>query len=56
MPILGITWIVGMFSVNQKTVAFQYIFTLLNAFQVYNLHYYIFIRLLAFYFDLYIII
>ncbi|KAH3725486.1 hypothetical protein DPMN_051330 [Dreissena polymorpha] len=33
LPILGITWVFGVFSVNEQTVAFQYIFAVCNALQ-----------------------
>ncbi|XP_048236843.1 adhesion G protein-coupled receptor B1-like [Haliotis rufescens] len=33
LPLLGPTWIVGVFAVNSSTVIFQYLFTLLNGLQ-----------------------
>ena len=33
-PLLGVSWTFGLFSFNESTIAFQYIFTALNAFQV----------------------
>ncbi|XP_057299350.1 adhesion G protein-coupled receptor L2-like [Hydractinia symbiolongicarpus] len=33
MPIFGISWIFGIFAVNKETIAFQYVFTILNVFQ-----------------------
>ncbi|XP_046556587.1 adhesion G-protein coupled receptor D1-like [Haliotis rubra] len=33
LPVLGPTWIVGVFAVNSSTVLFQYIFSLLNGLQ-----------------------
>ena len=33
-PILGITWVFGVLSVNQELVAFQYIFAVANSLQV----------------------
>ncbi|KAL9976359.1 hypothetical protein ACROYT_G013653 [Oculina patagonica] len=33
MPLLGITWVFGLFSVNSKTVAFQYLFAIINSLQ-----------------------
>lgn len=33
MPILGTTWLLGMFAVNEETIAFQYIFAILNSLQ-----------------------
>lgn len=34
MPLLGITWVFGLFSVNAKTVVFQYLFAIVNSLQV----------------------
>ena len=34
LPLLGITWVFGVFSVNEHTILFQYIFAVANAFQV----------------------
>ncbi|XP_060555118.1 adhesion G-protein coupled receptor D1-like [Ruditapes philippinarum] len=33
MPIMGITWVLGVFSVNEDTVVFQYLFALFNSTQ-----------------------
>ena len=33
LPILGVTWVFGVVAVNHDTIAFQYIFTVLNSFQ-----------------------
>ncbi|XP_059153234.1 adhesion G-protein coupled receptor D1-like isoform X2 [Physella acuta] len=32
-PILGITWLIGVFSVNEQTIVLQYIFAIINASQ-----------------------
>ena len=34
MPILGSTWIIGVFAVNEHTEFFTWIFTILNSLQV----------------------
>jgi len=34
LPILGCTWIIGILSVNEDYIAFAWIFTILNSFQV----------------------
>ena len=34
VPVMGITWIFGVVSVNQETMVFQFIFAILNSFQV----------------------
>ena len=34
LPLMGITWIVGIFAVNQNTLVFAWIFTILNTLQV----------------------
>ncbi len=34
LPLLGITWIVGLFAMNRGTLVFAWIFTFLNCFQV----------------------
>ena len=34
MPILGSTWIIGLFAVNEHTEFFAWIFTILNSLQV----------------------
>ena len=33
MPVFGITWVFGAFTVDNNLVVFQYIFTILNSFQ-----------------------
>ena len=34
MPLLGVTWIIGMLAVNEHTVVFAWIFAVLNSLQV----------------------
>ena len=34
LPLLGVTWIFGIFAVNDDTVVFAWIFTILNSLQV----------------------
>ena len=34
LPLLGITWVVGLFAINENTLAFAYAFTILNSLQV----------------------
>ena len=34
LPLLGITWVFGLFAVNQESSAFAWIFTILNTLQV----------------------
>ena len=34
LPLLGITWIIGLFAVNENTTVFAWIFTILNSLQV----------------------
>ena len=34
MPVMGITWIFGIFAVNKETVVFQYFFAIFNSIQV----------------------
>ena len=34
MPILGVTWLLGLFYVDRNTLFFQYAFAICNAFQV----------------------
>ena len=36
MPILGVTWIIGLFAVNEHTIVFAWIFAVLNSLQVYS--------------------
>ncbi|XP_062601068.1 adhesion G-protein coupled receptor D1-like [Saccostrea cucullata] len=33
LPVLGVTWLFGLLSINEDVVVFQYIFSLLNSFQ-----------------------
>lgn len=33
LPVLGLTWLFGIFSINEKIVAFQYLFALFNSMQ-----------------------
>ncbi|XP_031572893.1 adhesion G protein-coupled receptor L3-like isoform X2 [Actinia tenebrosa] len=33
LPLLGLTWVFGLMAVNEKTIAFQYIFAILNSLQ-----------------------
>ena len=35
-PLLGITWIIGVFAVSQRTTVFLWLFTIFNSFQVHN--------------------
>ena len=39
MPILGLTWLFGVFAMNEGTLAFDYLFTIFNSFQVSALNY-----------------
>ena len=34
VPILGCTWVFGLLAINENTVAFAWIFTILNSLQV----------------------
>ena len=34
MPVLGVTWIIGLFAVNEHTEVFAWTFTVLNSLQV----------------------
>ena len=34
LPLLGMTWIIGVFSVNNETQAFAWVFAILNSLQV----------------------
>jgi len=34
LPLLGLTWVFGLLAVNQNTIIFAWIFTILNSFQV----------------------
>lgn len=34
MPILGVGWILGLFSLNESTIVFEYAFAIVNGFQV----------------------
>ena len=33
-PVLGCTWVFGLFAINEHTVVFAWIFTILNSLQV----------------------
>ena len=41
IPILGCTWVFGLLAVNEDTVVFAWIFTILNSLQVHIMIYYI---------------
>ena len=34
MPVLGVTWIIGLFAVNEHTIVFAWVFAVLNSLQV----------------------
>ena len=34
LPLLGLTWVFGLMAVNKDTIAFQYLFAILNSLQV----------------------
>lgn len=34
LPLLGLTWLFGLLTVNENTTVFAWIFTILNSFQV----------------------
>lgn len=34
MPLLGVTWVIGLFAVNEDTIVFAWIFAVLNSLQV----------------------
>ncbi|KAH3727832.1 hypothetical protein DPMN_053777 [Dreissena polymorpha] len=34
LPVLGLTWLIGIFSVNRDTLVFQYLFAISNSLQV----------------------
>ena len=36
LPVLGLTWIIGIIAVNNETQVFAWIFAILNSLQVYN--------------------
>ena len=38
LPLLGLTWVIGLLAVNPYTTVFAWIFLFLNAFQVYCAH------------------
>ena len=38
VPILGCTWVFGLLAINEDTVVFAWIFTILNSLQVCILH------------------
>ena len=35
LPLLGLTWVFGLFAVNENTAVFAWLFTILNSLQVY---------------------
>lgn len=35
LPLLGLTWVFGIMAINKDTIAFQYLFAILNSLQVY---------------------
>ena len=37
LPLLGLTWVFGLLAINKDTIAFQYLFAILNSLQVRNL-------------------
>ena len=36
LPILGLTWVLGLFAVNRNSTVFAWLFTILNSLQVYT--------------------
>ena len=34
LPLLGLTWVFGIMAINKDTIAFQYLFAILNSLQV----------------------
>jgi len=42
LPIFGLTWVFGLLAVNEETIAFAWIFTILNSVQVINKNIYLF--------------
>jgi len=34
LPLLGLTWVLGLFVVNQNTLVFAWLFTIFNSLQV----------------------
>ena len=34
LPLLGLTWVFGIMAISKDTIAFQYLFALLNSLQV----------------------
>ncbi|KAK3097503.1 hypothetical protein FSP39_010243 [Pinctada imbricata] len=34
LPVIGVTWVFGIFSINDDLVIFQYLFAIFNSFQV----------------------
>ena len=34
LPLLGVTWVLGLFAVNQNTIWFAWLFTIFNSLQV----------------------
>lgn len=37
LPLLGITWVIGLFAVNENTQVFAWLFILTNSFQVWHM-------------------
>ena len=42
LPLLGMTWIIGILAVSEETQVFAWIFAILNTLQVNNNYYYIY--------------
>lgn len=47
LPLLGLTWVFGIMAINKDTIAFQYLFAILNSLQVRKL-YFVHVILLSF--------
>ena len=45
LPLLGLTWIIGVLAVNNDTVAFAWIFAILNSLQVATNYYHVLLQL-----------
>ena len=41
LPLLGVTWVLGLFAVNANTTVFSWLFTIINSLQVRTLPTYI---------------
>jgi len=41
MPLLGVTWVIGLLAVNNHTLVFAWIFTILNSLQVFRILVYV---------------